>query len=63
MIEALPPGAFGSAVTGIHANMAHEACKGWFCGARSPGESGLDVPGNVDQDDALAAVQENQRLQ
>lgn len=30
MIEALPPGAFGSAVTGIHANMAHRACKAGF---------------------------------
>lgn len=30
MIEALPPGAFGSAVTGIHANMAHRACKARF---------------------------------
>jgi hypothetical protein len=33
MIEALPPGAFGSAVTGIQANMAHRACKArfWRC--------------------------------
>jgi hypothetical protein len=59
MVGALPPGAIKSAVTGIETSTPREACKVRFAGfVRNLCGSGLDVPGNVDQDDSLAAMQQ-----
>src|SRR5271170_7206499 len=67
MVEALPPGAFNSAVTGNEISMPCGACKARFCCLCkvfiSGGPSSIDLPGDIDEHNLLAAVQKEQRFQ